>query len=388
MNEKPIDNPRTSQQVLTQQLYKKDPLLVLLRDKLHINLGAGILIVALLFFVSAAGIPAFFNKPLVEQELLRVFVQATFGIPVTIALYWLVPDYLAWLFATLETKDLVGESRQPGEKSYNHFLADLIAAVNDWRWIAVALAWVAYYWVFRLFGQLPREPALIFEEEWARFLVRLLFLLIYTPIFYGAVLGIIKLSVGLIFTWRFFDRFKIKVNPLDPDGAGGYGILGQMLVSSVLISTGSGGIAAVVIILSLPMGNLTKYPEALIFCAIYLFVTPMLFISWLWLPHRAMVEARDEILSRLAGEFRQTMHGSFPSQTNTTEAIRAKTDRLEEIKRQYKLISETFPIWPLRIDALRTIVGTSLLPLISSLISGLIPTIQATVLNFLGRNQP
>ena len=396
MNNRPIDDHRTGLQALAQQLYRKDPLLVLVRDKLHIGLGWSILTIAVLFIVALVGIPLLFKAPFdkapLRQSLFATVIQAAVVMPVILALYWLMPDYLARLFATLEKKDLVGESRQTGGKPYNRFLVSLVATVNDWRWMALALASVVCYWGYRLelFGQVPADYTQLMPlPEWARLLMRLLLLLVYSPVTYGGILAVIKFLVGLVFSYRFFDLFKIKVNPLDPDGAGGCGVIGQMLVSSVLILTVFGVAAVSMAILDLSQGtNPAGRPEVFAFGAIYLFMTPMLFISWLWLPHRAMVEARDEILHRLADEFRQTMCGSFPSRTDTAEAIKTKTDRLEEVQRQYKLISETFPIWPLRTHALRSLVGTSVLPLISSLVSGFFPAIRAAVLTLLGAKQP
>ncbi len=142
-------------------------------------------------------------------------------------------------------------------------------------------------------------------------------------------------------------------------------------------------------ILDLSQGmNPIKRPEFWVLGAIYLFMTPMLFISWLWLPHRAMLEARDEVLRRSADEFRRTMHDSFALPTDTAETIKAKTDRLEEVKRQYQLVSETFPTWPLRADALRSLVGTSVLPLLSSLVSSSFPAIRSAVLALFGVKAP
>jgi hypothetical protein len=50
-----------------------------------------------------------------------------------------------------------------------------------------------------------------------------------------------------------------------------------------------------------------------------------------------------------------------------------------EIKRQYELLVDTFPVWPIRTAALNRLVATSLLPFFSSLLASVIALIWKSV---------
>ena len=56
----------------------------------------------------------------------------------------------------------------------------------------------------------------------------------------------------------------------------------------------------------------------------------------------------------------------------SAEAIKAKTERLVEIKRQYDLVRDTYPVWPLPDQTLKRLVATASLPALSPFLSGLV----------------
>ena len=128
-------------------------------------------------------------------------------------------------------------------------------------------------------------------------------------------------------------------------------------------------------VMALARRNVFSRPEVWMLIAIYLISLPSLFLGWLWMPHRAMLAARDEALAPLALEFLRSLPAALPSAHEGAATIKANTDRLAEIKRQYELLLDTFPVWPIRTTTLNRLALTSLLPLISSLLASLVPLI-------------
>lgn len=106
--------------------------------------------------------------------------------------------------------------------------------------------------------------------------------------------------------------------------------------------------------------------------AVYLVSLPLLFLGWLWLPHQALLAARDEAQSPLAAEFLRSISTATTRVHDDAAAIRANTDRMVEIKLQYELLADTFPVWPIRTAALNRLVVASLLPFLSSLLASAI----------------
>jgi hypothetical protein len=193
---------------------------------------------------------------------------------------------------------------------------------------------------------------------------------------YGAMVSLARFLAGLLYTRRLFRCFEIRVNPLNPDGCAGMAGIGRMLTSSVLLATAVGAIAVADLLSgSHPFSRL----ETWVLGAVYLVSLPLLFVGWLWLPHRCMLAARDKALNPLAAEFLRAIPAAAPSINEDAATIKANTDRMVEIKRQYELLADTFPIWPIRTRALNRLAVTSLLPLISSLLATFVPLLWDSV---------
>lgn len=367
---------------LTRQLCQNDPLFQLLTEKFQpgttkIALGFSIIsFLALWIELSLAGIPF-------SQSILIVSFQAFVIFPLAVILYFAVPDFLAKPFIILENLDFIGENINKSADSYNGFRQKMVSAVGSIIWIGLAILMIVYYWYYRLFTIVPSDPSQLLPVE-IRVWVRVTLLLIYSPLLYMGVLTLGRILVGSFFIGRFFQSFRIQVNPMSPDGAGGIGFVGQMLVTSALIATAFGAAATGLVYVNLAAGN---HPlgrvEIIILSLIYLILTPLLFYSLMWSPHRALIRARETALKPLADEYQRTSTQAIRSKKNSVEALKSKTDHLVEIKRQYELIRDSFPIWPLDTRSLRNLLATSILPAVSTLFSGLISGLWKTIVNVL-----
>lgn len=367
---------------LARQLCQDDPLFRLLTEKFQpgttkIALGFAIIsFLALWIELSLAGIPF-------SQSILIVSFQAFVIFPLAVILYFAVPDFLAKPFIVLENLDFIGENINKSADSYNGFRQKMVSAVGSIIWIGLAILMIVYYWYYRLFTVVPSDPSQLLPVE-IRVWVRVTLLLIYSPLLYMGVLTLGRILVGSFFIGRFFQSFRIQVNPMSPDGAGGIGFVGQMLITSALIATAFGAAATGLVYVNLAAGN---HPlgrvEIIILSLIYLILTPLLFYSLMWSPHRALIRARETALKPLADEYQRTSTQAIRSKKNSVEALKSKTDHLVEIKRQYELIRDSFPIWPLDTRSLRNLLATSILPAVSTLFSGLISGLWKTIVNVL-----
>jgi hypothetical protein len=359
-----------------QQLYKHDPLFVLLRDRLRLSngwiiVGAALLAGGDLFGLAALAGERFGLRDVLMGDELRSLLQTLVIVPIGFALYLWLPNAIADLFNTLQANGIIDKRRpdRPGPESYEDFMKESVTWADSRWWVVGALISVALYWLYRLLVTHPAE-FLALSPAWRQLWLRVATLLLAdSPGLYAAFFIIVRLLVVLVFTNRLFHLFYIRVNPLHPDGCAGLGVLGRLLTVSVLIATalGAAAVGMSISLLSTGIHPLSRL-ENVILGAGYVIFTPLLLIGWLASPHRAMKEARDATLQPLADEFQRAIAQAVPSAQDDAAAIKADTDRLAGLKRRYELLRDSFPIWPIRIQLLRSLVATAILPLISSLI--------------------
>src|SRR6266851_2452170 len=354
-----------------EKLYQHDPLLVLLKDRLHLNEVWSILGIALCTGIVLIGLPILTTPnfdPLGVSLLvtLRDVVQTLILFPLLYGIYLLLPGYIANMFNSLHGNDIVGEYREDrtGGEAYEVFLQKLVAWEDNLWWTVAALVFVALCWLYELFIAEPLLPAATLPPLW----LRILTLVVYTPIIYAVFLNIVRLLVILVFTNWLFHLYTIHLNPLDPDGSAGLGKLGTMLSISMLLTATMGVTVLVVIHPEFLSGSLpASYSmqlrvQAVLLGILYFALTAGLFIGWLTLPHQVMKKACDDTLKPLAYEFQQAIEETMPSSKQDANAIKAGTDRLAELKRRYELLQDTYPTWPLAIVQVRRLVATVSIP--------------------------
>jgi hypothetical protein len=81
----------------------------------------------------------------------------------------------------------------------------------------------------------------------------------------------------------------------------------------------------------------------------------------------------------LANEFQQAIQRSTPSAQDDAASVKVGTDKLDEIKRRFDLLQAGFPTFPVGTIVSSSLIATSLLPALSTLITGLIPSVQAAL---------
>lgn len=368
---------------LAQQLYRRDPLYRVLNDRLHLGPTKIALSIAILT-CTALSIELLLAKMPLSDLVLMVSFQAFVIFPLAVVLYYAVPDFLAKPFMVLEKNGSVGAKIDDRVESYGTFREKMISAVNNFVWFGLALLMIVYYWYYRLFTVVPSDPSQSLPVE-IRDWMRIALLVLYSPLLYMGVVTLGRILIGLIFIGRFFQSFKLRINPMSPDGLGGIGFVGQMLVASALIATAIGAAAAGLVYVNLIAGHdPLKRLEIIILGLLYLILTPLLFYSLMWSPHQALLRARESALKPLSDEY-QRVAMAEAGQKNI-DAVKSKTDHLVEIKRQYELIRDLFPVWPLNTISLRNLLATSILPAVSTLFSGWISDLWTAIGTRLGKS--
>jgi hypothetical protein len=358
--------------ISAQQFYQQDPLLVLLKDRLHLNdlwiiagsmvLPGGLFLTWWLGWASQAHIWTIGNA---VSVLLQTFIL----FPLLFALYLRTPSTTAGFFNTLRANGVIGEHRkdQAATETYETFVHLLVSWMDRNWWTIATLAIVTLYALYRL---LLLEPHSISQVP---YWFRAGAIVVYLPLMYATSLSVIRLLLALVFTNLLFSRFTILVKPLHPDGSGGLGILGGLLWLSIGIMLWD----TLLLSASWLSRNLHWLSplEMSLLGAIYIALTPALLVGWLILPHQVMMRTRDEVLQPIADEFQQALVQCMPSAKHDTRTITAGTRRLAALKERYDLVCNTFPVWPLGISTVNRLVITVILPLILASITSLIPLI-------------
>ena len=363
--------PGTQQKLVNTALepnyfYQNDLLLVTLRDKLRINLYTLMLIVMILtggvLFGAYALSGLSFNA---LGFAIRALILTFIAFPILAWLYYSLPQHIATLFNTLEKNKVIGQPRAKyaGTITYDDYLRHVMAAMDHLWWIAGSLSFVVLYWLYRL---LLVDPGVVRPYPlWLRIAI----LLVYAPMFYSCVLTIVRLLVTLYFTNKLFEVFDIQINPLHPDGSAGLGFLGDMLNVSVLFMIML-GVSSLTMNTSFLFGtpNTFSVVEAVIMAVFYINLSLLLIFGWLKVPHEAMQAATNEQLQSLSEEFQRALVETQPVEGADAAAIKEGNDRLDQLKRRYQLIQDTYPVWPVEIVRVRRLVGAISLPALFTLL--------------------
>lgn len=372
---------------LEQKLYQHDPLLVLFRDKLHMNnlwmiVGIAVLTAIVLLILPTLAGPDFDLQSRSWDHTLRPLFQTAVLFPLIFLLYLILPKSIADLFTTLKANETIGEYRrkQGDADSYKDLLQKLVALADSGWWIGGALLYIILYWVYRLAVIDPGLPPSKLEPLWFRVAI----LLIYSCIIYASFMSIIRSLVALHFTKKVFDTFTIRINPLHPDGSGGLGTVGHLLMISagVMITL---GIAIVVMNASFLVGSTPSFSqfEGILLATIYVTLVPAILVGWLWIPHKVMVEARDAVLHEVAAQFQLTILEMVSSPHNDIKSITTNTRHLSKLKARYELLKETFPLWPIEVVQIRRLVVLAILPAIVAILPVIFSILVTLVKNLL-----
>ena len=93
--------------------YRHDPLLTLIRDRLHLGIGWSAIGIALLTYVALFSAPRLAGIP-AQLDDVTGWLQSFVIHPAAVAIYLALPDTLAGLFGSLKENGVIGQTRRQG----------------------------------------------------------------------------------------------------------------------------------------------------------------------------------------------------------------------------------------------------------------------------------
>jgi hypothetical protein len=361
-----------SRELAPEQLYRRDPLLVLLKDKWHVNtlwflIGSFLLSVGCFF-----GLYVLSGFPITPKTSL-VRGLAVLTLLLFYGVYFYLPNSIANLFNALVDERVIDIDKplkqQAHSGSYKALLHEFITWINSSLWPLLALLGVLPYLLYRFqLSAVPLPFTAITPPLWFRIEA----LIIDFSIAYTAILSIVRVSVSLFFLYRLFQAFPVRINPLHSDGTGGLGVLRQILWSSAGIMLG------VALAFYEDSIHSSRAVDIALLCAAYAVLIPSLLIGWLILPHLVMLQARKAVLQPLTDEYEKLIGEVEALASHDTAKIKEGTERLSALTERYKLYHDTFPVWPLEVVQMRQLLIAFIFPLLVAFIS-VIPSIPSMI---------
>lgn len=350
-----------------QSLYQHDPLLVLLKDKLHLAtvwiVVGGFVVVGFCFFLLGPLFQSHFQPSVSPGDMIDVLLF-TLGTTLSLLIYLLLPDWIASVFNSLRSNGVIGPFRggPTDAMSYARFLEHMIFWVDSWWWsLAIGLLALCYF-LYSIFILAPQSVTL------SPLFLLVSFLTITLPAIYPFLFGLLRVILFLSFLNRLFVLFRIRVRPLSPDSSGGLAALSQLGWMGVAIMVAS--TLFLVAFHDFPPTSLSPLEVAGATIG-YLALLIVLAIGWLELPHQVMVQARNQQLQPLTEEYERVLVETRPVVDEQTAQIVAGTERLAALKQRYELVQETFPTWPIQVVEMRRLAVAWLLPALIALLPAL-----------------
>jgi hypothetical protein len=377
---RPVSDSVVGPETLTpESLFVGDPVHKFLHDRVGGTLTVALhaALAALVFFGGAYLNGGLFNNTYDDLAHAALFDRTTslrkiLLIALGLSVYFLLPRLVAALFNNLRDNSVLAGPRR-ASLTYGRFLEDMAGKMN-WRlWPVLGVLTVVWFWAYRYFTHDPAKR---------KFWLEIAALVAYSLGFYVFVPTLAKLWIVVFSTNRLFRLFKVRVIPLHPDGAGGFGPVGRMFSTYVLIFTAFGLLVAAGMISSYYRTNsLFKRSETWMLIVGYTSL-PVLLWGWLWAPHKAMREVRDRKLLLLAEEFHNatTRHDADgPADAPPPEEsadLKASIERLSELKRQHDLLIDSYPTWPVRFRQANRLAALISAPLITTALPHIIYTLR------------
>jgi tetratricopeptide (TPR) repeat protein len=194
----------TSISLSTESIYRHDLLLVLLKEKLHLNnfsiIGGSIAFAAAYFGLSPLTGISFGLRGAALVHTLSAFLQTFLVVPLLYSLYLQIPTSITGFFNTLIVNGVISEHRpdRPGSESFVTFLQNFTARVdNSWLIVSASLMAGSYLlYRFLMDAVRPGHPSFWLEA--------VAFLVIYFPLLYATLISMLQLLITLISTNSLF----------------------------------------------------------------------------------------------------------------------------------------------------------------------------------------
>lgn len=195
-------------------------------------------------------------------------------------------------------------------------------------------------------------------------------ILISSPIlfvvYYALILVVYDIAVITAALRSLFKKNQIRVEPLHPDGAGGFGTIGRF-AANLGFGIAILGFALAASIMQAPTAFYLDY-ALVVNIFLYMMFAPALFLMPIWSGHRAMVGYRDRLGLEISDEFRDGFAELRSNRKENYEIMQPALRRVQQLVEMRGLVAD-FPIWPFNSGSLRKYVGLVVSPVVPVAIS-------------------
>jgi len=202
-------------------------------------------------------------------------------------------------------------------------------------------------------------------------------------VFYALTMAIYDLAVIVIALNDLLRNQRIRVEPFNPDKAGGLGFIGRF----------SANLAYLIAVLGLLLSaRMVQVPADLfdvrsyVFVsglAVYLLLAPLIFFLPLWTAHTGMVTYRNHLLTETATKLDSVLTQLRTLRREDADLIETSLNEFRQLDEVRVLITDQVPIWPFNTGSVRKFFGLTLSPLLPAAISIIIDRVQGLLVGFI-----
>ena len=311
---------------------------------------------------------------------LIIIFPAVLGL--TLYYYQKAPAVLTSLYHTLVVSTNSG--------AFDQLCMRIDRAVNT-RLIPIAVLLAVLVVNFVYFWPYLNDPNysgswMMFKGQWQIFYTQLTFRNQFT--FFGYIGAIIQIFLtywvlmfvvkNLIFIrglYEFFrcDEYKIKLNPLHPDGVNGLGKLMELATLQAVIILFVGLYASLKVIDKIfqQQAGVLDIGNVLVLLG-YVIFAPLLFFLILGAAHQKMRDSKEDFLGVLSSRISVLIDKTSQTTSATNEQFKENAEQLKFLQDQYAMYSQRISVWPFNWRSLQGFFGavvTPIIPPISAAIS-------------------
>jgi hypothetical protein len=288
--------------------------------------------------------------------------------PVIVGAYAWVVRAASRLFHGLRHSEALAAS----DEEYDGFvLGALQARYNHRGWTIASVVVVTLVAVYY---------ALVYTVGWP-WLPRLLrvvkVVVLYIPGWY-AVCQIVARQVVTIWGLRqVFLRFQVTPHPLHPDRCGGLRAINNYAVGFTYVIAAAGIGVGLMVYATLHRGGVLS-PDMAFLTAVYLVVALLCFFLPPLTAHRAMDQAKRELLAEISKQFQHDYAQATARLGGESGELQAHVEKVQNLRTLYEM-TDAFPVWPFDTATLRRFIVAVTVPLVPAIVELVIAVASAVL---------
>jgi hypothetical protein len=352
---------------------ERSPILLGLIIALVFNIIAGIVGAMAGCFFNVGKTTGFIQQPST--------IPAMFAGAAIFAFYIWMPRGIANAINGLVENNVVGtsidadSSKGTTPTDLEEFSAQMVRSISKWHWWFIPLILSTFSTVVAVLPVYLRYHAT--QTACTTYtMAGVVLSVIWMIMCIYSIFGFVVYSFLTVFWFnKLFRSFRIRVQLLHPDGAGGLSPLGNLALKLSYPIT----VIGFVLVLA-PMTrqyaidrtfHMLITPDLIAGMALYLILAPIVFFAPLATAHNSMRQAKNNMLLRIANKF-DCEYGKIEEELSKDNSDFDKPYRkMKSFQSLYDDIRK-FPVWPFNIDNITRFVTSTVSPIVLAIITNLV----------------